>query len=296
MKVIIYIFLVLSSTLYSQSEQEETLDYLEEVVSFLASDSLKGRATGSAEETISANYIFDEFKKNKRCKVSRQKFKFCKDSIEYSSQNTVAYLNNNSKKTILFSAHYDHLGMGGELSHSKGGEKVHNGADDNASGVALMLDLAKKLSSKKWKEGNYNILFVAYSGHEIGLYGSKHFSEHIKRKYKPIELVVNFDMVGRLNSERKVYFDCSEDLASKVNTLRSDSVTISKSSMDRINLLDTKWFVKKGVPSITFSTGKHIDYHKASDDIKYIDFKGILWIERMVLDWIETNYFYSNER
>lgn len=267
--------------------------YNKKVISFLASDEMKGRATGSEQEIIAANFIFEELKKNNGCKVVRQKFEFELDSIQYKSQNIIGFINNHSKNTILLSAHYDHLGFGGKLSNSKGANAVHNGADDNASGVALLLNLAKTLSSEDLES---NFLFIAYSGHEIGLFGSEYFINHLNRKYKKIELVVNFDMVGRLNTEKVIYYDCTSDIDNKINEFSSESLNISKGAVDRINTLDTKWFVEKEIPSITFSTGRHIDYHKTTDDIEYINFEGLELIENTIIKLLQENYLTTESR
>lgn len=266
----------------SNSQDSTQYSYLQEVVSFLASDSLQGRAAGSNYETIAADYIYDEFKKNKHCKVYRQKFHFSHDSTDYNSQNIIGFINNRSKKTIVISAHYDHLGTGGELSHSKGSNEVHNGADDNASGVALMLNLSQELSINK---GEYNYLFLAHSGHELGLHGSKYFIENLKRKYKKIHLFMNFDMMGRL-TENKLYYDASFDILDSLNFQSTDQIKFSKSIYDRINTLDSKWFVVKNIPSVTLSTGRHIDYHKVSDDVRFINFNGMIEIKKSLLSWI----------
>lgn len=281
----IFLYFIFSFSFFATNAQDSTqLSYLKEVVSFLASDSLQGRAAGSIYEAIAADFIFEELKNIKRCKVSRQAFQFSHDTISYTSQNIIGFINNRSKKTIVISAHYDHLGTGGKLSHSKGSNKIHNGADDNASGVAIMLHLAQLLSKKK---ESVNYLFIAHSGHELGLYGSKFFIENLKRKFKEIHLFVNFDMMGR-QSENKLYYDASLDIIDSLNFQSTDQVKFSKSTFDRINTLDSKWFVKKKIPSVTFSTGRHIDYHKSSDDVKFINFKRMAVIEKSLIAWIRS--------
>jgi aminopeptidase-like protein len=275
--------LLIAQLVLAQTADESKKNYISEIIHFLAADSLKGRGAGSAEETIAANYIAAKFKANKNCKVKRQKFQFMKDGVAYSSQNIMAFSNHRSAKTILITAHYDHIGMGGELSHSKGLNEVHNGADDNASGVALMLALAKELSAEK---SQYNYLFVAYSGHELGLYGSEYFAKTKNRKLKKVALTINFDMVGRLNVQKSLYFDCNPALIKGIENSNSGTIQPVKSVTDRLNSLDSKWFAAKKIQSITFSTGKHIDYHKVTDDVEYINLEGIVLIEHYLLEWL----------
>lgn len=274
--------LILLVTFSSNAQDSTQYFFLENVVSFLASDSLKGRPAGSIYESIAADFIYNELKKNKRCKVSRQAFQFSQYSVNYNSQNIIGFINNKSKKTIVISAHYDHLGNGGDLSHSKGSNEIHNGADDNASGIALMLNIAQELSTKK---ESYNYLIIAHSGHELGLHGSKYFIEHLKGKHKTLSLFVNFDMMGRL-TENKLYYDASLDVLDSLKFQSTDQVKFSKSTYDRINTLDSKWFVEKNIPSVTFSTGRHLDYHKITDDVKFINFNGMIEIEKSLMTWI----------
>lgn len=289
MRTTITLLTILLLSFHLSAQDSTEYHFLEEIVTFLAADSLKGRATGTENERVAADFIYNKFKTINRCKLRRDRFQFSHDSVHYNSQNIVAFINNRSNKTIIFSAHYDHLGYGGSLSHSKGVHQIHNGADDNASGVALLLNLAKKLSYRK---DEFNYVFIAHSGHELGLYGTKHFSENLKKKYKSIHLFVNFDMVGRLNTERKLYYDCSEIIQDSLKLTSSNSIHLYKSTSDRLSTLDTKWFVLKNIPSITFSTGRHIDYHKTSDDIEYISFNGIIAISNLLFDWIDSNKVY----
>ncbi|MFT5822438.1 MAG: Zn-dependent M28 family amino/carboxypeptidase [Crocinitomix sp.] len=286
MNLIVTIFcLLIAQPAFLQDSVDVKGTYISEVISFLASDLLRGREAGSEEEEIASTFIVEKFKSIQSCKVKRQKFQFNKNGVRYNSQNVLAFVNNKSDKTILITAHYDHLGMGGELSHSKGLRDIHNGADDNASGVALMLSLAKELSAEK---GRYNYFFVAYSGHELGLYGSQYFANNSSRKTKRIALTINFDMVGRLNPEGSLYFDASPSLIQGIESIETRKLHPIKSVTDRLNTLDSKWFAAKNINSATFSTGKHIDYHKVTDDVEYINADGILSIEQFLLNWIKN--------
>ncbi|MFZ9388249.1 MAG: M20/M25/M40 family metallo-hydrolase, partial [Chitinophagaceae bacterium] len=118
--------------------------------------------------------------------------------------NVIGYIDNGAPTTVILGAHYDHLGYG-EDGNSRYTEKepaIHNGADDNASGTAALIELARELKSSPAKSNNY--LFIAFSGEELGLYGSKYFTEHPTVDLKTVNYMINMDMVGRLNDSSRV--------------------------------------------------------------------------------------------
>ena len=158
-------------------------------INYLADNKLEGRQTGSKGEQIAADYIADRFKvlkiDAKGTDSYFQDFSFNKSSNPHEqvtfedtdnenqifSKNVIGFIDNGAKNTVVIGAHYDHLGYGGQGSLYVGKE-IHNGADDNASGTALMLDLANQL---KFDNFNNNYLFIGFSGEEMGLLGSNYF-------------------------------------------------------------------------------------------------------------------------
>ena len=170
-----------------------------EDVAFLAADNLEGRQTGTDGAEKAATYISERFKAlqldPKGTEGYIQSFSFLPKTdphkdVEFTTnadstitgKNVVGYLDNKAKTTIVIGAHYDHLGFGGEGSLYREEQKaVHNGADDNASGVAVLLDLAGRLAehaqNSDIKHKN-NYLFIAFSGEEMGLLGSNYFSKN----------------------------------------------------------------------------------------------------------------------
>lgn len=283
MRLLIF-FLIYASSVSAQEMDSLAYANMKVVVEYLASDSLMGRAAGSSEEKIAANYIVTDLKRY-GYKVKRQKFSFDYDSVKYKSQNVIGFINNRKDSTLLITAHYDHLGMGEYKSLNRSGA-VHNGADDNASGVALMLQLAQDLADSIQ---HYNLLFVSYSGHELGLFGSRYFSEHLCSKYKSIALALNIDMVGRMDDQSTCYFE-SRDLVMEHLVLKRENVKWTSSVKDRLTVLDSKWLLEKGVPSITISTGIHLDYHRATDDVQYINWNGMERIHQDLKQWILDIY------
>jgi hypothetical protein len=113
--------------------------------------------------------------------------------------NVIGYIDNGAVNTIILGAHYDHLGYGEDHNSLYSGTTpmIHNGADDNASGTAALIELGKQLKRSKLK--NYNYLFIAFSGEELGLYGSKYYTEHPTIDIAKTNYMINMDMVGRLN-------------------------------------------------------------------------------------------------
>src|SRR5688572_16345243 len=118
--------------------------------------------------------------------------------------NVIGYIDNGAANTVVLGAHFDHLGYGedGNSMVRTGERAIHNGADDNASGTAALIELARKLRSSSAKNQNYQ--FIAFSGEEIGLFGSKYFTEHATIDLKSINYMINMDMVGRLNDSNRV--------------------------------------------------------------------------------------------
>ena len=113
-------------------------------------------------------------------------------------KNVVGFHNNNAKHTIIIGAHYDHLKHGQVGSLSTLENQIHNGVDDNASGVALMINLIPELINYK----NYNYLFIIFLEKRLGLYGSTYFTKYPTINLDKVRFMLNFDMVGRLNKQR----------------------------------------------------------------------------------------------
>lgn len=138
-----------------------------------------------------------------------------------------AFVDRKSTKTILVGAHIDHLGLGGELSKSPGKNEVHPGADDNASGVAMLIELHNYFTEHN---STCNLLFVAYTGHELGLYGSEHLSKHWKKGWKTLYRVYNFDMIGRMDTlQPKLLYSSNSDVI-LMNNSKSFQLTKEKFS------------------------------------------------------------------
>jgi hypothetical protein len=236
---------------------------------------------------MAAAYIQSQFKKLKLKpkgdnKTYLQSFTFKAgahgEGEQGTANNIVAFLDNKAATTIIIGAHYDHLGLGdqGSSLDANPASKVHNGADDNASGVAGVIELARYLSTNKIKEKN-NFLFLCFSGEELGLYGSKYFTEHSTIDLNTVNYMVNMDMVGRLDPQTKrlmvngtgtspVWEPLLKNLANKEISIKTDSSGVGPS--------DHTSFYLKNIPVLHFFTGSHSDYHKPSDDWDKINYAG----------------------
>ncbi len=289
---------IFSLSIFVSAAQEINIDNLKKHIYYLSSDKMKGRATGSKELKKSANYIEKEFKRYKLSpkgtKGYRQSFTakvsrvVVPDSLRR-AENIIGFLDNSAPYTVVIGAHYDHLGLG-DFGGSKDPDnigKIHNGADDNASGVAGLLELARHYSNNGVKE-QFNILFIAFSAEELGLLGSKHWTENPTLPLSEIHWMLNMDMIGRYNPANGlavIGYGTSPQFPAIFEGIRSDiKFNLSK---DGNGGSDQTSFYKKNIPVLFFHTGGHEDYHKTGDDAEKIDYtalKSILQLEVEVID------------
>ena len=202
--------------------------------------------------------------------------------------NVVGFIDNNAANTIVIGGHYDHLGYGQDHNSLwTGSPQIHNGADDNASGTAAVIELARILKDAKLKNNNY--LFACFSGEELGLYGSKSFVSHPDISALNLNYMINMDMVGRLNdSTRKITiggFGTSPEWGKILSTNTKEFTAVFDSS--GIGPSDHTSFYLKDIPVLFFFTGTHADYHKPSDDVDKINFNGTLAIVKYIHSIIE---------
>ncbi len=294
--------ILIAIVVFSCKETQVNSVSMKEDVAILANDSLNGRKTGSDGERKAANYIAKRFEDlglqpkgsegffqkftYKASKNPHQEAEFTaenNDSTE-TGQNVIAYLDNKAENTVVIGAHYDHLGMGGEGSLYREGEAIHNGADDNASGVAMMLHLADSLQ-KKGSPKNNNYLFIAFSGEEEGLLGSNYFVKNPTIDTKKVTYMLNMDMVGRLNSENTlaVYGVGTSPIFKQAVNANARELKIAENESG-VGPSDHTSFYLADIPVLHFFTGQHEDYHKPSDDAEKVNFEGMK---------IVSNYIFS---
>jgi aminopeptidase YwaD len=202
--------------------------------------------------------------------------------------NIAAYLDNGAKYTVIIGAHYDHLGYGEDgnslLANAIKEHKIHHGADDNASGTSGLLVLADWIKNKKL--GNYNYLFINFSGEELGLYGSKAFVKDHGIDSAHVAYMINMDMIGRLNDSTHALTlggVGTSPVWSEVVTMGGDDFKINIDSSG-VGPSDHTSFYNAGIPVLFFFTGTHKDYHKPSDLATSINYPG----EVTVLKYVEA--------
>ncbi|MFH1372479.1 MAG: M28 family peptidase [bacterium] len=206
-------------------------------------------------------------------------------TIRDTGYNVIGCLPTDNDTTIIIGAHYDHLGYGGPSSRYRGEEKlIHNGADDNGSGTAALLELARHFHAKR-DSVKYSQVYIAFSGEEAGLLGSGHFVRNMTIDSTKVRMMINMDMIGRLKeqdnglaifgtgtcTEFKDYFD-SLDQGDMTMVFKEPGTGPS----------DHTSFYNRKIPSLMFFTGAHQDYHKPSDDIDKIDFEGIASVANLI--------------
>lgn len=294
------LFVSISCSLALQAQINEKI--LKDHIKFLASDDLRGRGTASKEEFVAANYIANYFKKLKLSPLDKDfliPFTFkknpnphdtsTKDIKPQNAFNVAGFLNNNAPYTIVIGAHYDHLGLGHDhnsLDANPEG-KIHNGADDNASGTAGVLELANFFASNKQNE-KYNFLFICFSGEELGLLGSKKFCDQGHLDLKTVNYMINLDMIGRFNDSTKKLLVYGIGTSTKWNELLDGIKTDLKLVKDSsgIGPSDQTSFYLKDIPVIHFFTGQHSDYHKPSDDEPKINYKGEVKVLEFIIELV----------
>ncbi|MEO8149996.1 MAG: M28 family peptidase [Bacteroidia bacterium] len=205
--------------------------------------------------------------------------------IEGTGHNVIGYINNNSKNTVVITAHYDHLGFGGEGSLYRGAPAVHNGADDNASGTAAIIEIARYIKLSNLKNNNY--MFIAFSGEEKGLLGSNYYVKHPKMPLAQVNYNINLDMVGRLKSDTAVLIingvgtsPMWKDALAKITLLKT------KTTESGVGPSDQTSFYLENIPAIHFFSGTHEDYHKPTDDEDKINYHGEVQIIDFILELI----------
>lgn len=286
-----------------QPAEKTTADWsisLKKDVTFLASDELEGRDTGSEGERKAAEFLAKRFEQLGLTPAGTNHFyqpyvvtpsmnphelpKIGEgnDTLTVNTRNVMALIDNPGDEILVIGAHYDHLGLGGVNSLHRGDSaQIHNGADDNASGVATMLQLAELLKETKL---NKDILFIAFSGEEKGLWGSNYFAKNPTIDLKKVSAMINLDMVGRLDEQKALAIH-------GVGTSPAWPELINKANTDSLSLVfresgvgpsDHTSFYLQDLPVLHFFTGQHTDYHKPSDDADKLNYEGMVKIAELI--------------
>lgn len=263
-------------------------------VKYLASEALEGRGLGTPGLDMAADYIAEQFKKaglqpggDNGTYFQIWKEKVGREQKEVTLKNVIGVLPGKKREwadqSAVISAHYDHLGRGRSEVHAGEEGKIHPGADDNASGVAVLIELANLLA--KSIEPDRALVFAAFSGEESGLLGSKYYLQHAQ-KYPASKAIgaLNLDTVGRLGGNKLLVLNGSSARewkflfmgCSYVTGVESEVVTQDLDASDQVS------FINAGVPAVQIFAGAHTDYHRPGDTADKIDAPGLVKVATFV--------------
>jgi len=271
-------FLFIFFVVCSVHAQHTLRERLEQHVFTLASDSLQGRKAGTEFAQKAAEYIVYHLKEigiepyGDSCFL--QKFN---DGV---FRNVVGIIRGNdaalNNQYIVIGAHYDHIGVIGG--------NIHNGADDNASGVAVLIELARKLKYNQANLGR-NVILIAFDAEEIGLVGSTYFVNHPHFSIKNIKLMMSVDMVGWYQASGKIEFQGSRTIRNGREIVENpqlipEGLNVVARNFERHLFAgtDTWPFAQKGIPTFAVTTGLLSPYHKPEDEAHLIDLDGMVLI------------------
>lgn len=316
-RLFLFFLIFVSSATFAQTPKEKGLGSInqntaEAYIGFLACDALEGREAGKIGSFLASEYVksvlremgikpffqdsyyqpFEAYSKERQKKIrytvqpdSIQKYKQEKAYRKLSMRNVLGYIEGKNKdEYVIVGAHLDHLGIDEALS----GDKIYNGADDNASGVSAVLQIAKAFLVSGQKPER-SVIFAFWDGEELGLLGSEHFMLTYPNP-RQIKGYLNFDMLGRNNDETKpkhvVYFYTEafpafgEWLKNDINTYNLDLEPDYRPWDNPIGGSDNASFAKRGIPIIWYHTDGHPDYHQPSDHTDKINWNKLVNITK----------------
>ncbi len=270
-------------------------------IAFLAHDSLEGREAGRPGSVRAARWLVERFEATGLAAPEDgylQPFTFPAAVRRYphglhdvggrrdTTANIVGWVPGREpalrEQALVVGAHYDHLGWGGFGSLAPGQRAIHNGADDNASGVAGVLELAQAIAADPPPR---TVLFILFGGEELGTLGSQHYIEEPAWPLERTVAMLNLDMVGRLRRTLTIYGTGTSDAWPEiVGALTPGEGWTIRTVPDGFGPSDHAPFYGAGVPVLMFFTGSHEDYHKPEDDVSAIRAAG----EVAVLERVEA--------
>ncbi|MFT7642425.1 MAG: hypothetical protein ACI9G1_004182 [Pirellulaceae bacterium] len=188
-------------------------------------------------------------------------------------------------ETVVVGAHYDHLGSGGPGSLAPWTREIHNGADDNASGTAGLLHVARAIASQKTPPAR-RVVFIAFTGEERGLIGSAHYVKHPKFPLNNTVAMINMDMIGRLKDNKLIIqgLDTATEFDALADRLNKTYEFIITKKSGGFGPSDHSSFYSKKIPVMHIFTGTHSDYHRPSDDWDLVNAEGLRKVANLTRD------------
>lgn len=274
-----------NATALSIAVESITINELQKHLVFLASDTLQGREAGTVGNHAAGAYIVGELKKTALKPVgdSGDWFQYFQGNM----RNIVGILPGHDESLknewVLVGGHYDHVGYGAPNNSRGPIGFVHNGADDNASGTSALLEVIEAFS-KSQLPLRRTVLFAFWDGEEKGLLGSRHFAANPLRPLEQLKLTVHADMLGRLGPAGIEITGWRTGTGLRQWVTQQNTVDQKLDFNLRYIPESDHWpFFERGVPSLMLHTGKHEDYHRPSDDIERINFKGLRTATELLL-------------
>ena len=280
----------------AEAPVEFDADRMMETIRFLSSDELQGRGFGDAGLDRAADYIAQQFEKaglvaggdgaGDYFQVWREKAgEPPREALLKNIIGVIPAANPDKAKNIVIGAHYDHLGLGWPdvRAHNQG--QIHYGADDNASGIAVLLELARTLAKKT--KPDHNIVFIAFSAEEAGRLGSRQYIKHLGAQ-KTLGMI-NLDTVGRLGDKQLLVLGASSAREwphifrgiAYITGIPITNVTQDLDSSDHIS------FQEAGIPAVQLFSGANQDYHRPSDSADKIDTQGLVKVATVAKEALE---------
>lgn len=258
-------------------------------VAVLADDTFEGRLAGSRGGRAAAGYLVERFRKFGLQPLGVNGS--YTQPFDRECRNLLAVLPGSDPvlkdEYILIGAHYDHVGYGNARNSFGPFGYIHNGADDNASGVSALLELAESLTAAPLALKR-SVIIVFWDSEEQGLFGSKHWLSRPTIDLGKLRAAVNVDMIGRLSGEGLHVIGSRTGYGYRNRIARANAETAVP--------LDFRWeiledsdhhpFYRAGIPVVMFHTGKHGDYHRPSDDAEKLNYAGLQSVSRLVFDLV----------
>ena len=298
MKKTALLILSIASYFNMFSQAEITENEIKDHIEFLILDKNGGRFPGEKGTKRVAKYIKKEFKTiglkplsksyEQHFKAQLRVDKGINEKPEVTTCNVIGFIEGNDldlkNEYIVLGAHYDHLGLGGPSSKSDKRGVVYHGADDNASGTAALLEIAEKLISRQ-DELKRSVIFIAFGAEEQGLLGSKYFIENPLIPLSQIKLMINMDMVGRLNENKHVYAGGAGTFTNGVDFMKNLGKSLGLNPIVHAGSVggsDHVSFYKKNISVLGIHTGGHPQYHTPEDTLELINLEG----EKLVCEYV----------
>jgi hypothetical protein len=268
-----------------------TTDELRSHVEYLAGDTFEGREAGARGGRAAGVYVEEYFSRHHLTPAGAKGSYY--QPFGSGHRNILGLLEGSDpelrEEVILVGAHYDHVGYGNAQNSNGPVGYIHNGADDNASGIAGLLETIEALTSLP-QAPRRSILFVAWDAEEKGLLGSYYWLEHPTIPLDRVVLAINSDMIGRLRKQRLEMYG--------TRTTAGLRELIARQNVDQNILIDFTWEMKddsdhwpffiRNIPSIMFHTGLHDDYHRPSDDPERVNNDGMYDVTRLLVRTVDA--------